>query len=287
MNGLSRTCDGSILQRDEAAVDCHIHVFGSSRDVASPRFPHPDESASLDQVALLAKPFNIRRYVLTQPSFLGFDNSQLLNEVARRPQDLRGVIWLSADTDPAALAGLSASGVAGLRFPMFYSREMPNWDAYADLVYVAASCGIHVELGVHGKELVRALRFVLDLGANVVFAHLGMFDSEAGPDTDTSFGALLEAAVTGQVWVKLSAPYRTTALHAARACERLIAAIGPERLVWGSDWPHIGFCLDRRAAYAETMHWFHRCVPDADIRHQILEKSPAALYHFALPAGGD
>lgn len=263
-----------------AGIDCHVHIFGSRRYVVSPRFPHPEESAALEQVEVLANAFNIHRYVLTQPSFLGFDNSCLLNEVARRPQELRGVIWLSPDTDPAILAGLAASGVSGLRFPMFYSREMPDWSAYADLLSAAASCGIHVELGIAGGELVRALQFVLDRGANVVVAHLGMFDREVGPDQDQSFGALLDAASTGKVWVKLSAPYRTTALHAARACERLITTLGPERLVWGSDWPHVGARLNRQSTYSETMHWFHRCVSDVGLRRQILETSPARLYGF-------
>lgn len=283
MNASSTNCAGSLVQQDKVA-DCHVHVFGSCRDVVSPRFPHPDEPATLAQLELLGKSFNIQRYVLTQPSFLGFDNSHLLNELARRPQDSRGVIWLKADTDPAALPGLAARGVAGLRFPMFYSREMPQWDAYADLLSAAASCGMHVELGVHGSELVKALQFVLKLGANVVFAHLGMFDPDAGPDGDPSFRTLLEAAATRRVWVKLSAPYRTTALHAARACERLIATLGPDRLVWGSDWPHIGAPLDRRAAYAESLQWFHRCVPEADVRAQILERSAATLYRFRPPA---
>ncbi|WFU71233.1 amidohydrolase family protein [Bradyrhizobium sp. CB2312] len=287
MNNSSTNCNGSILQQAGAAVDCHVHVFDSSRDVASPRFPHPEEPASVAQLELVGTSCNIQRYVLTQPSFLGFDNSHLLKELALRPQNLRGVVWLDADTDPAALPGLAASGVAGLRFPMFYSREMPDWDAYADLVSAAASCGIHVELGLHGSELIKALHFVLKRSAKVVLAHLGMFDSEAGPESDPSFGALLDAAATRQVWVKLSAPYRTTALHAARACECLISTLGPERLVWGSDWPHIGAPLDRRAAYAETMHWLHRCVPEADLRRKILETSPATLYHFALPAGAE
>ena len=263
-----------------SGIDCHVHVFPSSRDAAPPRFPHPEEPASLAQVEALARSYNIRRYVLTQPSFLGFDNSYLLNELADRPHDLRGVVWLGSDSDPQQLSHLARLGVAGLRFPMFYSCEMPNWDAYTDLVSAAASCGVHVELGLTGCDLIQAAQFVLDRGANVVVAHLGMFDSETGPDNDLEFAALLELAATGRIWIKLSAPYRTSASHAERACDRLVQAIGPERLLWGSDWPHVGARLNRITTYAETVEWFYRCVPDTNARRSILETCPTTLYRF-------
>ena len=261
-------------------VDCHVHIFGSSRDAAEPRHPHPEEAAALADVQPLGAAFGIRRFVLTQPSFLGFDNSHLLAAVARRPSDLRGVVWLPPSTDPNSLPGLAASGVAGLRFPLKYAREMPDWAAYADLLAAAGRHGLHIELGVSGPELVTALDRVLTVGATAVVDHLGLFDPTLGPDDDPAFSALIEAAETRHVWVKLSAPYRTAEALADRAAEQLLDRLGADRLVWGSDWPHVGPRLDRLTTYPAAMDWFRRCVPDEALRQQILAASPAALYGF-------
>ncbi|MDQ7251033.1 amidohydrolase family protein [Dongia sedimenti] len=263
-----------------SAVDCHVHVFGSSRDVPAPRVPHPERAAALKDVTALGAALGFRRYVLTQPSFLGFDNSHMLATVATNPDSMRAVAWLPPSTDPGDLVALAASGVVGLRFPLKYASELPDWDAYAALFAAAAARGIHVELGLAGVALIAAARKVLAGGASVVVAHLGMFDAAVGPDKDPAFAALLELAATRKVWVKLSAPYRAPRPFADRACAQLLGAFGPDRAVWGSDWPHVAQQLDRRTTYPASLDWLRDRVPDARILRQILVASPAALYGF-------
>lgn len=270
----------SAYPRGGGGVDCHVHIFDPARGFPEPRFPHPDYAATLENVSSLAEEFGIDRFVLTQPSFLGFDNTLILNEVLRQPHQLRAVVWLSEETEPLSLDDLARNGVVGLRFPLKYSRSIPDWTAYYDIFREAKRHDIHVELGLEGQELVKATHIALDLGLTVVIAHLGMFDTGVGPDKDDNFQALLDAASSRRVWVKLSAPYRAPADFSNRACARLLDTLGPDRCVWGSDWPHVGPGLDRLTTYAMAMNWFRRCVPDEDIRHQILSVSPAELYQF-------
>lgn len=260
-------------------VDCHVHVFGPSREVAQPRHPHPDYAATLADVAALGAPFGIGRFVLTQPSFLGFDNSHLLERVSQHPQRLRAVAWLSDETDPRHLERLAGQKVVGLRFPLKYLKSVPDWGCYSDIFDEAGRHGIHVELGMHGAELVNAARIILDRGLTVVVAHLGAFDAELGPDADPHFQMLLDLASTRRVWVKLSAPYRASR-HADRGCSVLVERLGADRCVWGSDWPHVGPALDRVTTYSDSMHWLRRCVPDQDVQRQILRWSPDELYRF-------
>lgn len=271
----------SVLLEGSGSTDCHIHIFGSSRGMAEPRHPHPQEPAELADAEELGRPLGIRRYVLTQPSFLGFDNSLIMETLAARPDDLRGVIWLEQSEDPMSIATLASKGVAGLRFPLKYARSLPDWSAYGDIFREAAQCHIHVELGLSGHELIEATHQVLDCGAQVVVAHLGMFDPTLGPENDPTFAALMEAAQTGRVWIKLSAPYRSAEVPADLACERILEVLGPDRTVWGSDWPHVGPRLDRLSTYETALRWLMRIAAGDEIRRQIFVRSPEKLYGFA------
>lgn len=266
---------------DQGLTDCHVHIFGSSRYVPAPRFPHPEEPATLADLEALGSLAGVRRYVLTQPSFLGFDNSLVLGVLAARPAEFRGVIWLDHNHDPALIEGFAAAGIAGLRFPLKYATCLPDWAAYDAIFAAAAKSSVHVELGLNGSALVKATHRILDRGCQIVVAHLGMFDADRGPDADPAFEALLDAAKTGRVWIKLSAPYRASATFADRACERILEAIGPERTVWGSDWPHVGPRLDRKTTYPSTLEWLLKIAAGEEIRRTILVASPETLYGFA------
>ncbi|WP_188130649.1 amidohydrolase family protein [Neomesorhizobium albiziae] len=261
-------------------TDCHVHIFGSSRDVSEPRFPHPEESATLADVEKLGAPLGVRRYVLTQPSFLGFDNSLIMDTLETRPDDFRGVVWLAPSEPPASVAKLAAKGIAGLRFPLKYSNSVPDWSAYSDLFVAAAQSNVHVELNLAGRSLVKAVHKTLEHDGQVVLAHLGMFDRDLGPDDDPVFDAVMEAAQTRRVWIKLSAAYAYQKAHADRACERILDCVGPDRTVWGSDWPHVGPRLDRQETYATTLAWLLRIATGDAIRRQIFVKSPEKLYGF-------
>ncbi|RVI12215.1 hypothetical protein CN200_24180 [Sinorhizobium meliloti] len=265
-------------------TDCHVHIFGSSRDMAEPRFPHPEEPAEFADFEKLGGALGVQRYVLTQPSFLGFDNSLILKALAARPTDFRGVICLEQSQDPASIAKFAENGVAGLRFPLKYANSLPDWSAYGEIFQAAAQSNIHVELGLAGPELIKAVHKVLEHGAQVVVAHLGMFDPDLGPDRDPAFGALMEAAQTRRIWIKLSAPYRSTEAFADRACERILEVLGPDRTVWGSDWPHVGPRLNRQSTYPTTLSWLLRIASGEAIKRQIFEASPDQLYNFASRA---
>lgn len=262
-------------------IDCHVHIFGSSLDVAQPIHPHPERAAELTDVMKVSSNLGIRRFVLIQPSFLRNDNSLIETSVAAHPQELRGVVWIDSSLSPDSLAALAGNGIVGLRFPILYSATFPDWHAYADLFAVARAHAFHVELCFPGQPLIEALHTLLDYDLNIVIPHLGMFDKNLGPDRDPCFAALIEASITRRVWVKLSAPYRAELNHCNRACDMLLAHFGPDRLIWGSDWPHVGPKLDREKTYGESMSWFRQVIPETDIQRKILIEVPSVLYKFS------
>ena len=88
---------------------------------------------------------------------------------------------------------------------------------------------------------------------------------------------MLRAVDNGRTWVKLSAGYRLESPQVAEACARsLLAHAGPERLLWGSDWPFAGFEDSMR--YEEAIASFERWVTDPGVRRIIGGETAFRLY---------
>ncbi len=110
---------------------------------------------------------------------------------------------------------------------------------------------------------------------------MGRMDVRLGP-TQPAFQALLRLLGTGQCWVKLSAPYRIALegppYAAVLPFARELLKCNPERLVWGTDWPHpdVAVVPENPDLLDVLLDW----VPDAGMRNRILVDNPAKLYRF-------
>jgi predicted TIM-barrel fold metal-dependent hydrolase len=110
---------------------------------------------------------------------------------------------------------------------------------------------------------------------------MGMFEAKLGPESDPGFKVLVEAAKSGRAHVMLSASFRTSPEGARVAAPILLAAYGPDRLLWGSDWPHTNTELDRATTYPKMPQSLAEWVPDAATRRKILQDTPTRLFGFA------
>jgi predicted TIM-barrel fold metal-dependent hydrolase len=262
-------------------IDAHTHVFlRSLKPYLHARYV-PDYDASWQTLLALANDNHVGRLVILQPSFLGFDNSYLFEALKARPTQLRGVPWLSpsVETSAADWEEMARIGVRGLRFPI-YGLPDPSWPAYAGMLAEARRRGWPIHLYVEGRRLPGLLPFLLDGGHKVVIPHFGMFDRTLGPMRDPGFELLLQKADTRQIWMVLSGAYRVGYERARAAAPLLLKAYGPDRLMWGSDWPHTNTDLNRVTTYAETLRWFDESVTDPADRQKILIDTPKALYGF-------
>ncbi|TDH64065.1 hypothetical protein E2C06_04400 [Dankookia rubra] len=260
-------------------VDCHTHVFvpGLSR-AADARYA-PDYDASYDRLLALAGANGIGRAVITQPSFLGHNNSYLFEALRARPDRLRGVPWIAPGATAAQWDEMARIGVRGLRFPIF-GLATPDWADYRETFAEAKRRGWTLDLYVESRRLPEVLPAMLDSGAAVIVPHMGMVDRALGPRRDPGFRLLLDAARTGRAYVKLSGAYRIGLETAREAAAMVIEAYGPDRLVWGSDWPHTNTSMDRVTTYPQTLAWLAEWVPDTAMRERILVDTPARLYGF-------
>lgn len=267
-------------------VDAHAHVFMRHMPLAAARRYAPEFDAGPAQYLDLLDTHGITHGVLVQPSFLGHDNSYLLQTLRQWPRRLRGVVMLEPGTTEAELAALAAGGVTGVRLNLvgqpLPDLARPSWQAFLARI---RALDWHLELHREAADLPALLSAAARSGCRIVVDHFGRPDPVQA-HADAGFTALLRHADTGRVWVKLSAAYRNArgnpALDApaARECARqLLAAFGPQRLVWGSDWPHTQHqhLADYRASLAALADW----VPDAAQRRQILGATAAELFQLS------
>ncbi|WP_087039589.1 amidohydrolase family protein, partial [Caballeronia arvi] len=225
-------------------VDTHAHVFRRSLQLADGRRYTPDYDASLDTYLALLNQHNFGYGVLVQPSFLGTDNSHMLEALAQEPSRLRGVAVVSPATSEDELARLVRCGVTGIRLNLIGQR-LPDlrssaWTTFGKRL---AIFGLHVELHRNACDLPALIEPLLEQGLPVVVDHFGRPAPDKGT-SDPGFSELLGFGASGQVWVKISGAYRCAepgTSFAREATEQLLCAFGPARLMWGSDWPHTQF----------------------------------------------
>lgn len=264
-------------------VDTHAHLFERSLPLAASRRYAPDYDATLADYLGQLDAHGTTHGVLVQPSFLGTDNRYLLAALQQQPQRLRGIVVVEPTISPEELARLDAAGVVGIRLNLMGTAlpdlQQAPWPA---LLRQLAARGWLVEVQRNAGDLPAVVDSLVAAGVNVVVDHFGRPDPALGID-DPGFRYLLKVAATRRVWLKLSGSYRNGTNGVGDAIARaaippLRAAFGPDRLLWGSDWPHTQF--EKATNYATARRQLDEWITDPAERAAILGPTPAALYHF-------
>ncbi len=260
-------------------IDSHAHVFARDLPLVPDRRYTPERDAPLAAYLDLLDRHGITHGVLTAPSFLGTDNSYLLEALRRAPARLRGTVIVDPATSAGVLEEMDRLGVVGIRLNLYGRERLPDLrsPAYRALLGRVAGLDWHVEIYAEGPRLAALLPQILETGARAVVDHFGSPDPRHGVDC-AGFRAVLRAVEAGRTWVKLSAPYRLGGADPARYAAALLEAGGPERLVWGSDWPWTQH--DAGLSYGQTVEWLAAWVPDEAQRRRIQGETACRLFGF-------
>jgi predicted TIM-barrel fold metal-dependent hydrolase len=228
-------------------VDCHIHVFGDPIQyppIAGRTYtPKP---ATLAEWRAVSVPLGVGRAVLVQPSAYGTDNSRMLDGLREAGDRARGVAVIDDATPDEALEEMHGLGVRGIRLNLA-TGAVPDPGAIPGQLRRAAArvagLGWHLQVLARGARLEAVVATVPSLDVPIVFDHMAGADVSPGAD-QTGFEAAFGLFRDGRCWIKLSgadhvASRRDAPEEALPIMRRLIEA-NPDRLVWGSDWPHIG-----------------------------------------------
>lgn len=265
------------------ACDCHVHVY----DPAFPSAPGAKllpPPASVQDYRRLQQRIGTARAVLVTPSTYGTDNACMLQALSSLGAKARGVAVMSGRESDDQLHGLHAAGVRGIRLNLSLGGG-PQLEALPELAARIAALGWHVQLLMAPERLAQAAQLLAGLRAPVVFDHFARIAPEQiGSDAHRVVLGLL---ASGRAWVKLSGGYIVSRLHsvadpALDVLAHSYVGAAPERVLWGSDWPHATASagvqpmpddaqqVDRLAEWAGS---------DAALR-QILVTNPEVLYGF-------
>ena len=234
------------LAQSGAPTDCHAHVLRRGLKLADVRRYAPDYDATPADYLRVLDESGMARGVLVQPSFLGTDNGFLLEGLSAAPTRLRGIAVVEPTATKEELAELDRKGVVGIRLNLV-GLPIPRFDEapWPALLKSVADLGWQVEVHREAKDLEPIVAPLLRAGVTVVVDHFGRPDARLGVE-DPGFRYLLTAGAQRRTFVKVSAAYRNGKdgvgeATALKAYPLLRDALGLDRLVWGSDWPHTQF----------------------------------------------
>lgn len=265
-------------------IDAHAHVFQRGLGLATVRRYAPDYDATLATYLERLRENDLSHGVLVQPSFLGSDNRYLLAALQQAPERLRGVVVVERDIAFSELARMAALGVAGVRLNLM-GQPLPDFAEVSWQVFFEHLRRLdwHVEVHRQLEDLPALVKPLLALGCKVVVDHFGRPDARLGAG-QAAFARLLELGQSGRLWIKVSGIYRLGGtpmenLHfAEKALSLMLQTLGPDRLLWGSDWPHTQH--EHEVSFDSELDCLRRLACAAPLRQHLLCNTAAELFGF-------
>jgi len=265
------------------AWDCHAHIFGPVEQYPFvPERSYTPPPASIQSYQRMLKALGLDRAVIVQPSVHGTDNRCTYDAVAASGGRWRGIAVVDASTSTHELRRLHDAGFRGVRINLLFKGGLAM-EILEQVARLIAPLGWHLQLLIDGRDLVELSPRLRRLPVRFVIDHMGHMPAQLGLG-HPGFTALLALAREGNCWVKLSGPYRISAKpypyeDAAPIAKALVQA-APQRMVWGSDWPHPSF-QGAMPVDATLLDLLASWVPEPRTRQHILTTNPAELYDFA------
>ncbi len=269
------------------ACDCHIHIYDERFPPAGPTARH-QTNAGVESYRLLQKRIGTTRTVVVTPSSYGTDNRATIDAISQLGLNTaRGVAVVHPTVTDAELRSLHEAGIRGVRFTLFDPKTAATTiDMIEPLSKRVNEFGWHLQIHMRSDQIVEAADLLWRLSSPLVFDHMGRLPQPIGIG-HPAFGVLCRLIDKGQTWVKLSSIYQDSTVgpptyaDASRVARSYIN-IAPQRMVWGSDWPHPtetekpddALLFDLLATWA----------PDDATRHRILVENPEVLYGFPPPS---
>lgn len=272
------------------AWDTHAHIFGPPDKfpyTAGRGYTPPD--APVENFIALLDHLGFAHGLVVQGNAHGYDNRVLFDALARHPQRLRGIAITDTRVPPRALRDWDKIGMRGLRFHLFSDAGKPGYvrgvgldvfevfrktmDDLGWVMQIFCDWRLMTELAPRLRDIAQEMPVIVD--------HMLHIPAERGVG-DPNFQALLRLVGDGHVHVKVSAPYRMSSRFPdypdVRPFHDALIAANPERLMWGSDWPHPSIPADVMPDDGHLLDLFHSWTPDEKMRNCILVDTPQRLF---------
>jgi len=280
------------------ACDCHTHIIGDpARFPFSENRVYTPETASPEEMSALHRALHIQRVVIVTPSFYGTDNSATLYGMKARGGNARGVAVIGEQTATSELEAMDRAGIRGVRINLATVNQADPIVArrlFQSAVERIRVLNWHLQMNTSLVVISGIKDLVATSPVPVVFDHFAGAQASLGL-AQAGWADLVGLVRLGKAYVKLSAEYSVSTQEPdypdVAAFAKALVAANPDRILWGSDWPHTNSKSSRARSIAEItpltafddgrmLNQFALWIPDARLREKILVDNPARLYRF-------
>jgi len=270
------------------AVDAHCHVFGPGNVFPyAPERKYTPVDAPKEKLFALHDFLGFDRSVIVQATCHGADNRALVDALVAAGDRARGVATIRPGVSKAELADMHEAGVRGVRFNFVRRLADPKPDEYyRGLVDLIAEFGWHIVIYFEAADLAERWDFFTSLPTVIVVDHMGRPD--VTQPVDGPGFALFQRLMREHenVWAKLSGAERLSVSGPPGYDDfvpfaALIAQAFPDRVIWGTDWPHPNM-KSHMPDEGDLVDLVPRIAPTEDLQRRLLVANPTRLY---WPAG--
>ena len=291
---------GDFGNAESGLFDCHAQIidlknFGDQVNLDEINLDKDIEEKksdfSLPEYRALCDQLSITGTVLLQPEDCGYDHQVLIKTITevnqnthkKNPSLAVGIATLDLDVTDNELENLKASGVVGAQLFMKAGENKYQWDEAERLAWRVHDLGWHVDIKIDGSDLHEVEQRLASWPGYIILHHIGLF-LRTKTLKQRGFKALTRLIDRDKVWVKLSAPYNSSRAGLIDDPEvvdiaRALISWAPERMVWGSNWPHPE-CPENKPNDFDLYKIFCDWIPERSRRKMILSENPATLYSF-------
>lgn len=267
------------------ACDCHHHIYDPVRFPYVPSDVRNQPPATVDAYRLLQKRLGTTRSVIVQPSAYGTDNACTLDALRQLGANARAVVVVDRAISEKRLEAMHREGVRGVRFNISTGASKDR-DGIRDVAAKVANFGWHLHFWMSANDTVEMESFLHQLPNQIVFDHRGHIPQPEGV-SHPAFRVICGLVEKNRAWVKLSGLYQDSAAGEPGYADtvkvgRAFVRFAPERMVWGSDWPHPSIFSERKP-WPDDVNMLNLLAdqaPDESTRTRILVDNPARLYGF-------
>lgn len=263
------------------ATDAHCHVFGPGNVFPyAPNRRYTPEDAPKEMLKALHDHLGLTRAVIVQASCHGSDNRAMLDALAWQPELYRGVAIIDGNTPPAEIPVMHRAGVRGARFNFVkHLGGAPDMAVFENVLRRIKPLGWHVVLHVDAPDIVPLSDMMRKLTLPFVIDHMGRVPAKDGVD-QKPLEALLDLAKLDRCWIKVSGSERIDMPPYDKAvpiARKIVEAL-PDRVLWGTDFPHPN--STHEADEADLVDLLPKIAPDPVLQKKLLVDNPAKLYGY-------
>lgn len=278
----STATQSPIHQVPALACDAHLHIFDSELDPSTTA----GQDATVAQYRTVQELLGTQRAVIVQPRLYGTDHRVTLDAIARLGiANTRGIAVVHPDVPEQELHRLHQGGIRGVRMSLYTAKNaVVGFDMLEALAHKVHAMGWHLQLHWTADQIAEHAPTLLKLPVTLVFDHLARLPVPQGI-AHPAYVVVRELLQQGRAWIKLSGAYLNTALRPGEGyadvqdIARAWVQLAPDRLVWGSDWPHTTE-PHQKPDDSGLLDLLYSWTNSPEIAERILVDNPAKLYSF-------